>query len=110
MRKHENLESLNINFTDYKTRLSKKYLNRRKYQPETPGLVMSFIPGTVVELLVREGDQVSKGQELLVLEAMKMKNRILSHWEGTIRSVPVKPGDKLPKGALLLEIDVEMKG
>jgi len=106
MEKQDELGKLNINLTEYTTRLSRKFVNRTLYQPEIPGIVFSFIPGTVVELLVKEGDVVQVGQGLLVLDAMKMKNRILSHWSGRVRSIPVKPGDRLPKGAVLLEIEV----
>jgi len=106
MEKHENLGKLNINHTEYTTRLSRKFVNSKAFKLDTPGIVSSFIPGTVVELLVNEGDEVRKGEELLVLDAMKMKNRILSHWSGKVKSIPVKPGDKLPKGAVLMEIDV----
>lgn len=106
MEKHDNLGKLNINHTEYTTRLSRRFLERKGFQHGTPGVVASFIPGTVVELLVKEGDMVTEGQELLVLDAMKMKNRILSHWSGRVRSIPVKPGDRLPKGAVLLEIEV----
>ena len=107
MEKQENLSKLNINYTEYTTRLSNKYKVRKGYQPDVPGTVASFIPGTVVELLVKVGDEVTSGQELMVLDAMKMKNRILSHWNGRVKSIPVKPGDKLPKGAVLMEIEVQ---
>jgi pyruvate carboxylase len=100
----ENLETLNINFTEYKTRLNNKFRNRVPYQSATPGIVVSFIPGTVVELLVKVGDKVGYGDELLVLDAMKMKNRILAHWAGTVTKIMVNPGDRIPKGTVLLEI------
>ena len=106
MEKQENLGKLNINYTEYTTRLSRKFVNRKGFKPVSPGVVSSFIPGTVVELLVKEGEEVKYGQELLVLDAMKMKNRILSVWDGTVRAIPVKPGDRLPKGAVLMEIEV----
>jgi biotin carboxyl carrier protein len=106
MEKQKDLGKLNINYTEYTTRLSKKFTSRKPFKHETPGHVSSFIPGTVVELLVKEGDSVRYGQELLVLDAMKMKNRILSLWDGTVESIPVKPGDKLPKGAVLMVIKV----
>ena len=66
MKKQENLGKLNINHTEYTTRLSPKFANRKGFQPETPGIVANFIPGTVVELLVKEGDMVREGQALLV--------------------------------------------
>lgn len=105
MENKEELGILNIDYTEYITRLSSKYKNRKPFNSAPAGQIISFIPGTIVELLVREGDKVRKGQELLVLEAMKMKNRILSSLEGKVRYLPVKPGDKIAKGALLVEIE-----
>lgn len=57
---------------------------------------------TVVKVLVKQGDKVSKGQTLLVLEAMKMESDISSHREGIIKEVKVKPGDSVPNGETLL--------
>jgi biotin carboxyl carrier protein len=59
----------------------------------------------VVEILVTEGQKVGYEQELLVLDAMKMKNRILSPIAGTVKSIVARPGDRLPKGAVLLVIE-----
>jgi len=69
MKNTKNLKSLNINSTHYKTRISKKFENRKPYTPPNPNLVFSFIPGTITEILVREGESVEKGTELLVLDA-----------------------------------------
>jgi biotin carboxyl carrier protein len=105
MENHDNLEKLNINNSVYSTRLSVKFRNRKPYSPADPGIVKSFIPGTVVEILVRVGQRVEKGEDLLVLDAMKMKNRILSPVSGTVKDVPVKVGDRIPKGTILLEFE-----
>jgi biotin carboxyl carrier protein len=61
------------------------------------------MPGLILEIKVKEGDQVNKGDQLLVLEAMKMENVIKSVGEGVIKKVVVKKGDSVDKGQILLE-------
>jgi pyruvate carboxylase subunit B len=95
---------LNINNRKYTTRLSRKFLDHKPYQPADPGIVRSFMPGTVLDLLVSVGQKVSKGDDLLVLDSMKMKNRIRSSVEGVVEKIEVKPGDKVSKGSLLLRL------
>jgi len=60
------------------------------------------LPGVIVAILVQPGDQVSRGQELVTLEAMKMKNAIKSHRDGTIVSVSVSVGDQVAHGQTLV--------
>ena len=100
----ENFESLNINSTFYKTRISKKFGNRKSYSPADPGLVLSFIPGTVTDILVQEGQTVKKGDEVLVLDAMKMQNRLKSAIDGVVKKINVTKGARVPKGTALVEI------
>ncbi len=95
---------LNINLTLYKTRLSRSFLNRKRYAPPDPGTILSFIPGTVLDILVREGDSVRKGDDLMILDAMKMQNKLKSPADGNIKSIKVKKGDKVSKGSILLEL------
>jgi biotin carboxyl carrier protein len=97
-------DKLNIDQTLYTTRLSRRYAGRKAYTPPDPGRIYSFIPGTVTEVLVRQGDSVTKGDDILILEAMKMKNRLKSHISGKVVSVNVKPGDRVSKGMVLVEI------
>jgi len=99
-------DSLNINCTTYKTRLNRKFLEKAPYAPPDLSKVISFIPGTVLEILVKTGDILKEGDYLIVLEAMKMKNRLKSPVAGRVRSINIKVGEKVPKGALLLEIDL----
>lgn len=61
------------------------------------------LPGTVVAVLVKEGSEVKFGQELLTLEAMKMKNAIRATRDGKIAAVYVKEGDSVRHGQPLLE-------
>ncbi len=96
---------LNINSTLYTTRLSNKFINRKPWSPVDPGRIISFIPGTIIDILVIEGQVVEKGEDLIILEAMKMQNFMKSTIGGTIISIRVKKGDKVGKGTILLEIE-----
>lgn len=60
------------------------------------------MPGLVLSVLVAEGDEVKKGDNLLVLEAMKMENMIKSPTEGIIKKVEIEQGDKVEKNTLLI--------
>ena len=96
---------LNINSTHYTTRLSKKFINRKPWIPADPGRIISYIPGTILDILVNEGQVVEQGEDLIVLEAMKMQNFMKSTLGGTIKTICVKKGDKVGKGTVLLEIE-----
>lgn len=96
---------LNIDSSLYHTTISSKYENRKKYEPVNQKLVISYIPGTVLELLVEPGKKVKKGDDLVILDAMKMKNRIKSLVDGVVKSVPVKSGDRVSKGSVLIELE-----
>lgn len=69
------------------------------------GIVYSPMPGLVVKSNVQEGDQVDKGQALVVLEAMKMENIIKSPLKGVIRKIYVSEGNSVSKKQILMEID-----
>jgi biotin carboxyl carrier protein len=60
------------------------------------------MPGLVLNVLVAEGDEVKKGDSLLVLEAMKMENMIKSPTDGIIKKITIKQGDKVEKNELLI--------
>jgi len=105
MKKFEDLDKLNINASIYKTRLAKKYLNRQPYKSADPRQVISFIPGTILDVMVEPGQIVRKGDILMILDAMKMKNHIKCKMEGIVKSVLVKKGDKVSKGIVLVEME-----
>ena len=65
---------------------------------------MSFIPGTIVDVFVKEGQEVAEGESLMILEAMKMKNQITMPFDGTVKKIHVKKGEKIPNKYLMLEI------
>lgn len=62
------------------------------------------MPGNIVNVLVKAGDKVTKGQVLLILEAMKMENEIMSPRDGVIAGVHVNKGDSVDSGKLLVSI------
>ncbi len=66
--------------------------------------VVAPLPGTIVELKVKEGDTVEKEQLLLLMEAMKMENRVLAETAGTIKSIKVAAGDNVLQGQVLIEL------
>ena len=96
---------LNIDTSLYQTRISKKFLNRKHYEAPDPRKILSFIPGTVLEIFVETGHEVKKGQDLMILDAMKMKNRLKCPMDGVIKTIMVKSGDRVSKGKLLLELE-----
>lgn len=63
------------------------------------------MPGIIIGLLVKEGDIIKEGDTLLILEAMKMENAIISEKDATIKTVSIQIGDSVEKGKLLIELD-----
>ncbi len=68
------------------------------------GKVIAPIPGLVTVIKIKVGDEVHEGDSLLVLEAMKMENDIVSQASGKVISIHVEPGAAVEKGTLLLEL------
>lgn len=62
------------------------------------------MPGTILNILVSPGQQVTENQPLLILEAMKMENEIVADRSGTITAVHVQKGEVVNPGQPLLEI------
>jgi biotin carboxyl carrier protein len=67
--------------------------------------VKAPMPGLVLNLMVEAGQTVSKGDPLLILEAMKMENVLKAAGDGTIKSIAVQKGMAVEKGQLLLEME-----
>lgn len=62
------------------------------------------LPGNIMTIFVKEGQQVSKGDKLLVYEAMKMENQILAEKDGKISSIKVNIGDSVLQDDVLMEM------
>ncbi len=64
--------------------------------------VKSPLPGSVIKVLVSEGQAVKKGDTLLTLESMKMENAIMAEQDGTVKQVAVTPGQNVMQDDLLI--------
>ena len=73
--------------------------------PSGDGKVVNApLTGDVLKLLKNPGDTVKNGEEILILEAMKMETKVVSPYDGKIAGYLVKPGDKVQNGDPLVEI------
>ncbi|NLT50513.1 MAG: biotin/lipoyl-binding protein [Ignavibacteria bacterium] len=70
------------------------------------GLVKAPLPGVILGVFVREGDNIKIGDKLITLEAMKMENNINADKSGVIKSIKVKQGESVLEGDVLIEIGV----
>ncbi len=69
------------------------------------GILKTPMPGKILEIMVKEGDEVEKGQPLAILEAMKMENELKAPISGTIASISAEVGQSLEKNSPILEIE-----
>lgn len=118
----EDVAILEINGTPYKVEIEKKVK-----QSKTPTLVRKEVPvqrkdskikktvstlkpikaplpGNILNILVKEGDQIKKGDKILVYEAMKMENMLVAESEGTVKNIKVAVGDAVLQDDILIEI------
>ncbi len=63
------------------------------------------MPGLILDVQVKEGDEVKEGDYLLVLEAMKMENTLSAPRDGVVKSVSIKKGETVDKNQLLIEME-----
>ena len=82
-------------------------LERARAETGGPGkeVVKTPMQGTIVKVLVAEGDTVKAGQTLVVLEAMKMENHVTAHQAGTVAGLEVSEGQTVPTGATIAIIE-----
>jgi len=118
----ENLAHLEVNGTAYNVELHRKtktsktptivrpaikvsakpVINRKESGASHP--ILAPLPGNIQTLSVSKGDIVEKGQLLLVMEAMKMENKVLSDRAGVIEEIRIETGDTVLQGDVLMEI------
>jgi len=102
---NEIFQSLAIDEIIYKTRLTRKFMMRKFYEPLDPKKILSFIPGTIQEVKVKVGDKVKEGDTLLVLESMKMYNLMKAPQKGIVKKINVHIGEQIPKSYLIMEFE-----
>lgn len=98
-------EELNIENTYYRTEIPDSYKNRVSYTPINLKLINASIPGTILEILVEPGQSIQAEEKMLILEAMKMRNIIISEIDGVVKKVHIKSGDIVSKNQLLIELE-----
>lgn len=78
-------------------------LGMNKSTAPKKNVVEAPMPGSILDIKVKEGDNVKKDDTLIILEAMKMENIIKSPGDGVIKSVKVRKGEGVEKGQVLME-------
>ena len=97
------MEVLRLESGDYQTQLTPKYQNRKAYSAPEP-VAKAAIPGIIMEVLVKEGQQVKRGDALCILDSMKMNNTICASDNGTVKKVYIAAGQPVGKNAPLVEL------
>lgn len=73
--------------------------------PATAKKINSPMPGTILDIKVQQGDVISENQVVIILEAMKMENEIVSPFVGKVASINVSKGASVNSGDLLLSVE-----
>lgn len=81
---------------------SKPSIDKRERGDAHP--VTAPLPGNIMEIKVKPGDIIEKGQLLMIMEAMKMENQVLADRKGVVENISVQPGDAVLQGDILLNI------
>jgi acetyl-CoA carboxylase biotin carboxyl carrier protein len=69
------------------------------------GKVVASMAGSVWKVLVKPGDQVEEGQDVAILESMKMEIPIAAEFDGTVKEVKVNEGDFVNEGDVIVEVE-----
>ncbi len=119
----DSIAEVEVNGTPFQVELSKEVktpktpkLIRSDIAPSTtekkplsvpPGLskIEAPLPGSIFKIVSKEGDQVKKGDVLMIMEAMKMENNILAESDGIVKTIKVKEGESVLQGDILVEIE-----
>ena len=105
MSTQEKLGEITLENGTYETRLTKKFMQRKPYEKHDPRIIKALIPGVAAEIDTQVGKSVKQGDTLMILEAMKMLNRIKSPLDGVVKAIRVASGEKVTKGQVLIEIE-----
>ncbi|MDX1627829.1 MAG: biotin/lipoyl-containing protein [Fulvivirga sp.] len=107
--KPQKLVTIKINGKKYEVKVKDKLdlllekLGMDKLASQQVNDIKAPMPGLVLDILVKEGDEVQKGDQVMILEAMKMENVLKSPGDGTVKSLNVKKGDSVEKNQVMIE-------
>ena len=120
-----NITTVNVNGTEYKVEMEEQaapVVPPRPVKTTTSATTQSVtqkpaaaaggagykmaapLPGTIMQIFVHQGDNVKKGDKLLMYEAMKMENNLLAEADGTITAINCRQGDNVLQGDVLIVI------
>ncbi len=105
MSEQEKLCKIALESGTYEARPTKKFLQRKPYEAPDPCVVKAQIPGVVAQIDSVVGQSVKQGDTLMILEAMKMLNRIKAPQDGVIKAIHVAAGEKITKGQELIRVE-----
>ena len=104
MSEEKEFKNLIVQGAVYKTTFTKKFEERENWKEKNDNLIYSFIPGTIIDIFVKPKKKVKKGETLLLLEAMKMQNRVRMPFDGEVVKIHVKKNEIIPRKHLMIEI------
>ncbi len=93
-----------IDDVHYQTLSTHAYENMLKWKKNYNKNITAIIPGTIIEIFVKEGQKVKEGDLMMIVEAMKMNNRFVFSSDGIIDKIHVKTGDIIAKNQLLITL------
>ncbi len=111
LKREEKSMQILVNGNTYTLELKDKYdllldkLGMSNLNSKKINNIKAPMPGLVMDIKVNEGDLVSEGGIVLVLEAMKMENMIKSAGEGVVKSILIAEGDAVEKNQILIEFE-----
>ncbi|WP_442956784.1 pyruvate carboxylase [Priestia sp. GS2] len=80
-------------------------VSKMKADPTNPNQIGASMPGTVIRVIVEKGDKVSKGDHLMITEAMKMETTVQAPFDGIVKNIHVGSGEAIQPGDLLVEFE-----
>ena len=105
MSEQENYTALALESGTFETRVTKKFGQRKLFEKQDPRVIKAGIPGVIDTIETGIGTSVKQGDTLMILEAMKMRNKIKAPFDGKIKVVRVATGEKVTKGQGLIELE-----
>lgn len=103
--KDGDIRFIHLDGEDYEIKRVSETIDEFGEAEEDLGSLFSLMPGRIVKLLVKLGDRVKKGQDLIVIEAMKMESKIAAPFDGTVTKVFFPEGDQIEANVPLIEIE-----
>lgn len=98
------MEVLKLENGEYQTQLTKKYQQRKPYVAPR-NVITAAIPGTIMTVMVKEGQHVKRGDALCILDSMKMNNTICATEDCVVSKVLVAAGESVAKDAVMFEFE-----